>query len=108
MFCRLHRLGLNQESTFKTLFAAVVACHPKELSHVGQFAFGVGIVQAHVTFAAAPENVIGSTQSDRGVDGIFDLNGHIGNHAKIGISGSAVHVARISKYIGRSPKQFYA
>jgi hypothetical protein len=58
VFCWFHGFWFNQEGSFETLFASIVACHAQELAQMFHFAFGVGVVQAHVPFTSTPENVV--------------------------------------------------
>ena len=72
------------------------------------FALLIGVEQAHVAFAAAPEHVVGAAELDGGVDGVFDLHGSAGHHVEVGIGGSTVHVTLVAEHVGRAPKQLHA
>ena len=101
---RLHRFRLDEERAFEAFGAGVVAGGLQHLCQMFLFTLHVGVQQAHVAFASAPEHVVASTQFDGGVDGILDLYGCACHHVEIRVGGRTVHIAFVSEYIGRTPK----
>lgn len=45
----------------------------------------VGVEEAHVAFASAPEHVVLTAEGDCGVDSVLDLHGSAGHYVKVGV-----------------------
>ncbi len=104
VLARLHRLGLDQERALEALRAGVVARHRQEAGKVLLLALLVGVQQAHVAFAAAPEHVVLAPKGDGGVYRSLNLYGCARQNVEVGVSGCAVHVAGVAEHVGRAPK----
>ena len=102
-----HRFWFNQESTFKTLLATIIASHCKKLPHVRQLTFSIGIMQCHISFSSTPKNVVRSTQRNGCIYSIFNLHTGICNNTKVGISCCTIHITWIRKNVCGSPEQFH-
>ena len=68
-------------------------------------AFLVGVEEAHVPFASAPEDVVLGAEFDAGVDGVLDLHDGACDDVEVGVGGSAVHVAFVAEDVGCGPQQ---
>ena len=88
----LHRLGFDQESAGKAVGAGIVACHGKHGCEMFFFTLLIGVEQAHIAFAAAPEYIIRTAESDSCVDSVLDLHACAGYNVEVGVGGCAVHV----------------
>ncbi len=104
----LHRLGLDEEGALEAVFTGIVPGHVQEAGQVIQLPFHVGVEQAHVAFAAAPEDVVLAVELDGGVEGILHLGAGAGDDVEVGIGGRAVHVAGMAEEVGRAPEQLDA
>src|SRR5690606_14888121 len=103
-----HRLGLDKESSLEAIAATVVTRRMQESGEMFLFTLHVGVQQRHVAFPSAPKHIVGSTEGYRSVDGILYLGGCVAHDIKVWICGSAIHVARVSEQVCRSPKQLHA
>ena len=108
MLGRLHRLRFHEEGALETAGTSIVTGHAQHRGQVFLLTFLVGVEQAHVSLATAPEDVVRSAQLDGGVNGVLDLHGGMGYDVEVGIRGGAVHVALVAEDIGRPPQQFDA
>ena len=99
-----HGLGLDEEGAGEALGACIVAGHGEHHCQVFLFALLVGVEQAHIAFAAAPEYVVLTAEGDGGVDGVLDLHGSAGNDVEVGVGGGAVHVAAVAEDVGCAPE----
>ncbi len=99
-----HGLGLDEECALEALGACVVACHGEHHGQVFLFTLLVGVEEAHIAFAAAPEYVVAAAERDGGVDGVLDLYGCACHNVEVGIGGGAVHVAAVAEYVGCAPQ----
>ena len=108
VFGGFHGLGLDEESAGETFGAGVVAGHFQHHCQMVLFSLLVGVEQAHVAFAAAPEHVVAAAEGYRGIDGTLDLYGCAGHYVEVGIGGCAVHVAAVAEHVGRAPEVLYA
>jgi hypothetical protein len=104
----LARLGLNEEGSFEAVAAGIVFCRVQEARQVLLFPLHIGVQQAHIALAATPENIILTTQLDGGIQCCLYLRACMCEDVEIRISGSAVHIARVRKQVGRAPKELYA
>ena len=104
----LEGLRLDEEGAGEALLAGVVAAHRQELGQVVHLAAEVGIEQAHVALAAAPEDVVLPAEFDGGVDGVLDLGAGVGHDVEVGVGTGAVHVARVAEEVGRAPEDLLA
>ena len=108
VLCGLHRLRLDEESALEAFAAGIVAGHRQHRCHVFLFTLHVGVQQAHVALAAAPEDVVRAAQLDGCIDGILDLDDGASHYVEVGIRACAVHVALIAKDVGCAPQQLDA
>lgn len=108
MFGWLLRLGFNEVHTPEALFTTVVAGHRQKLGKVFFLTLHIGVEQAHISFASAPEYIVGAAEGDGGIDCIFDLHTRVSRGGKIGIGGRAIHIARIGEDVGRTPEELDA
>ena len=100
-----HWFGLNEECTLETFSTSIVTGHTQHRCQMVFLPLHIGIKQAHISFAAAPEYIILTTQLDGGIDGILDLYDSTSHHIEIGIRSSTIHIALVPKDIGRAPQQ---
>ena len=105
MFCWLHWLRLNKESSCKAFRASIVACCCKHLGKMVFLTLHLCVKQAHVTFATTPEHVILTTEFDSSVDSILYLNTCTCYNVKVWICSSTVHITLVSKHICSTPQQ---
>ena len=103
-----HGLGLDEEGASESLGAGIVACLGKHHGQVFLLAFLVSIEQTHVSLASAPEDVVLATQFDGCVDSVLNLHRRACHHIKVGVGSRTVHVALVSKHVGRAPQEFDA
>ena len=68
----------------------------------------VGVEEAHVALAAAPEDVALAAELDGGVHGVLDLDHGAGCDVEIRVGGGAVHVALVTEDVGGAPKELDA
>ena len=94
-----HWLRFDKESALKALSASIVASHTKHSSHVFLFTLLVGVEQAHISLATAPEYVVFSTESNAGIDSVLDLNDSASYNVEIRIGRSSVHIALVTKNV---------
>ncbi|SYZ57601.1 hypothetical protein CPBF367_38810 [Xanthomonas arboricola pv. juglandis] len=87
---------------------AVVACQGQKARHVVLLALHLGVVQAGVALAAAPEHVVLATQLDGGIDRGLDLHRRTRHHIEVRVGRCAVHVARVREQVGGAPQQLDA
>ena len=64
----------------------------------------ISVEKAHVTFATAPEHVVGTTEFDSCVDCVLDLNGSASHYVKVRVGSGTVHIAAVAKHICSTPK----
>ncbi len=100
----LHGLGLDQECAREALAACVVACHGQHCGEMLLLTLLVGVEQAHVAFASAPEHVVAAAELYRGVDGVLDLHRRACHHVEVRVGGGAVHVAPVAEHVCRAPE----
>ena len=108
MLGRFHRFRLDQERTGEAFGTGIVTSHGQHLSEVLFFTFLVCVKDAHVTFTATPEHIVGTTQLNGSVNCIFDLNASAGYNVKFRVGSSTVHVACVTEYVGCPPQQLDA
>ncbi len=105
---RLHGLGLDKERAGEALGAGVVTGGSQHTCKVVLLTLHLGVQQAHVALAAAPENVVAAAKLDRGVDGGLDLNASTRHDVEVGVRSGAVHVALVAENVGCAPKKLDA
>ena len=108
MFCRFHRFRLNQESTFETTGTSIITSDGQHFCQVFFFTFLICIQKRHIAFTATPEYIVLTTQFDRCIDCILNLNSSTSYYVKIRVSSSTVHITCMAKYVGSTPQQFDA
>ena len=106
VFCRLHRLGLDKEGALEALGAGIVTGSGEHFCKMVFLTLHLGVQEAGIALAAAPENVVCSTKLDGCVDGVLDLDCSACNNVEIGVGGSAVHITLVAKDIGGTPQEF--
>ena len=102
------RLGLEIELAAEADFPGVIDRQVHEGGQVLELALHVGVPEALVSFAAAPEHVALPAQFLGHFQGLFDLGGGEGEGVGVATGGRAVHVARIAEQVGGAPEQLDA
>ena len=100
---RFHGFGFDQERALEPHRPAVIARLAQKHRHMFEFPPRVGVLQAGVALAPAPEHVVLSAQLNGGVDRGLYLRGGIGDDGEVRICGCAVHIARMRKHVRRAP-----
>ena len=108
MLGRLFRLGLNEEGAFEADFLGVVDRHVEELGEVIELALHVGVIEALVAFAAAPEDVVFAAEIERDFEAFFDLGRGEGEDVSIAAGRGAVHEAGVAEEIAGAPEELHA
>ena len=96
----LHWLRLDQEGALEAFCTCIVASHSQHGSHMLFLALLIGVQEAHVTFATAPEYIVLSTQLDAGIDSVLNLHDSAGHYVEVRVGRSTVHVALVAEYVG--------
>ena len=99
---------LDQELTVKPILLGVVTGHAQEGGEVIAFAFHVGVEQAHVAFAAAPEDVVFAVEVLGDVEHLFDRVGAVRKHIGVGAGAGTLIEAWMAEQIRGAPQQFDA
>ena len=79
-----------------------------QLREVVEFPLQVGVVQVHVPFAAAPEDVVLAAKVLGDFEALLDLGAGVGENVGVAARGSAVDEARVREEIGRPPEKLDA
>ena len=105
---RLLRLGLEEELAGEADLFRVIHGHVHELGEVIKLALHIGVEPALVAFAAAPENVVFTTQFLGNLEHLFHLTGGVGKDIGVAAGCGAVHETRVAEEIGGAPEQLDA
>ena len=105
MLAGFHWLRLDEEGALEALSPCIVPCHPEHGCHMLLLPLLVGVEQAHITLATAPEHIVLSSELDAGVDGVLDLDNGACYYVEVRVGGCAVHVALVAEYVGGRPEK---
>src|SRR5437868_6116385 len=103
MFAWLTRFWFNEEVAFKTIYPCIVLCRVQKFCKMCLLSFHIGIKQAHISFAASPENIILSAKLNGSIQRCFNLCSCMCQYMKIGIGCGAIHIPPVRKKIGSAP-----
>ena len=104
----LTRLRLEVELTGEADFLGVGDRHVHEPGEVIHLPLHVGIPQALVALAAAPECVALAAEGERHFQRLLHLRGGIGKDLRIAAGGGTMHIAGIAEQVGRAPEKLDA
>src|SRR6478736_3162327 len=105
---RLFRLRLDQERALEADLGLVLGHQGQEAAELIALALHVGVEQGLVAFTPTPEHVILTLERERHVQRLAHLSGRVGEDFRIGIGGSATHVARVAEQVGGAPQELHA
>ena len=105
---RLAGLGLEVELAREADLPRVFHRHVHEPGEMVELPLHVGVPEALVTFAAAPERVAGAAETMCDLHRLLHLGRRVGEDLGVGAGGRSVHVAGIREQVGRAPEQLLA
>ena len=98
-------LRLKEELAVKADLPGVLNSHVHELGEMVYLALHVGVVQVLVAFAAAPEDVIFTTELPGDLDRLLHLCACIGESICIAAGRRTMHIAGVAEKVCRAPEK---
>ena len=103
---RFVRFGLDQNRAGKADPVLVIDHQLQKSAEVFLFDADIGVENGVVSFAAAPQHVIGPAKAMRCFERVAHLAGGKGEHLRIRIGCRACHIALVAEQVGGPPQQF--
>ena len=101
-------LRLDQNGPLKADAVLVFDHHFQEAAELRLLLLEIGVEQAVVALASAPQDVVLAAETLGQFDAVPHLGGSEPEHIRIRVGSRAGHVARVAEEIGGAPKQLHA